>query len=117
MLLALLFLHTCLTKSKHPSQPKADAGGKEVGEGEHDSESDGADRGPPLPTMILSNIRSLQNKIEELRNNASFCYEYWEAGIMVITETGLHSDIVSSLVERTEQQLQEKAEEAASVCM
>ncbi|XP_078139742.1 general transcription factor II-I repeat domain-containing protein 2B-like [Centroberyx gerrardi] len=31
---------------------------------------------PPLPSMILSNVRSLKKKMDELRINATACYEY-----------------------------------------
>ncbi|KAG1940176.1 hypothetical protein F2P79_016894 [Pimephales promelas] len=54
---------------------------------------------PPLPSMILSNVRSLKRKMDELRINASACYEYRESSIMVFTETWLRPDVPDSLCE------------------
>lgn len=54
---------------------------------------------PWHPAMTLSNIRSLQNKTEGLHNNAMFCYEYQEAGNIMLTETWLLPVIVSFLDE------------------
>lgn len=54
---------------------------------------------PPLPSMILSNVRSLRNKIEELRTLSRICYEYRESCLMAFTETWLHPDVPNSLVE------------------
>lgn len=42
---------------------------------------------PPLPSMILCNAPSLRNKVGELQLNTSVWYEYWEACLLVITET------------------------------
>lgn len=53
----------------------------------------------PLPSMILSNMRSLRNKIEELRTNSRICYEYRDSCLMVFTETWLHPDVPNSFVE------------------
>lgn len=53
---------------------------------------------PPLPSMILSNVRTLKRKMDELRN-ASACYEYRESSIMVFTETCLRPDVPDSLCE------------------
>lgn len=54
---------------------------------------------PPLPSMILSNVRSLKKKMDELRINATACYEYRESPIMVFTETWPHRDVPDSLFE------------------
>lgn len=54
---------------------------------------------PPLPSVILSNVRSLKNKIEELRVITRTWHEYRESCFMVFTETWLHRDIPCSLVE------------------
>ncbi len=52
-----------------------------------------------LPGIILSNIRSLQNEIEELRVKTKVCFEYREADLLVLTETWLHSDLADSQFE------------------
>ncbi len=54
---------------------------------------------PPLPCMILSNVRSLRSKIDELRTNTRVCCKYRESSVMVLTETWLHRDIPDSLIE------------------
>ncbi|KAK7907136.1 hypothetical protein WMY93_015748 [Mugilogobius chulae] len=54
---------------------------------------------PPLPSVILCNVRSLKNKIEELRLLTGTCFEYRESCLLTVTETWLHPDVPSSLVE------------------
>ena len=54
---------------------------------------------PPLPSMILSNVRSLYSKMDELRLNARYGYEYRESCVMVLTESWLHKDIPDSLID------------------
>ena len=54
---------------------------------------------PPLPSMILSNGRSLKRKMDELWTNVSACYEYRESSIMAFTETWLRPDVPDSLCE------------------
>lgn len=54
---------------------------------------------PPLPSVVMGNVRSLRRKMEELRINAKVCYEYREAGIVALTETWLNQDIPDSLFE------------------
>lgn len=54
---------------------------------------------PPLPSMILSNARSLRTKIDELQINTKACFEYHTASLLAITETWLHQDIQNSLVD------------------
>ncbi|KAK0133035.1 hypothetical protein N1851_031594 [Merluccius polli] len=53
---------------------------------------------PPLPSLLLSNVRSLRSKMEELRVNSKICFEYRESSVMVFTETWLHQDIPDSLI-------------------
>ena len=53
----------------------------------------------PLPSMIVSNARSLKPKMDELRRQAKVCYEFPEACVMTITETWLNKDIPDSLLE------------------
>ncbi|KAL1261160.1 hypothetical protein QQF64_008987 [Cirrhinus molitorella] len=54
---------------------------------------------PPLPSIILGNVRSLRTKMDELRVNARSCFEYRDSSLLVFTETWLHKDIPSSCVE------------------
>lgn len=54
---------------------------------------------PPLPSMILSNVRSLSNKMDELRTLTRGCFEYRESCIMLFTETWLHPEIPDGLIE------------------
>ena len=54
---------------------------------------------PPLPSMSLSNTRSLKPKMDELRRQANVCYELREACVMTITETWLNKDISDSILE------------------
>ncbi len=51
---------------------------------------------PPLPSMILSNVRSLQKKMDGLRINARVCHEYLESSMLVVTETWLQQNIPDS---------------------
>ena len=54
---------------------------------------------PPLPSLILANVRSLRNKMDKLKLYTRTCNEYRESCAMVFTETALHPDVPSSLVE------------------
>lgn len=54
---------------------------------------------PPLPSIILSNVRSLRSKMDELRVHTRFSHEYREANILVFTETWLQEDIPNSTLE------------------
>ena len=52
----------------------------------------------PLPTVMLANVQSLRNKLDELRANVKFPREYREACLLAFTETWLkeqdsHSDL------------------------
>ena len=54
---------------------------------------------PPLPSILLSNARSLRNKMEELRLNARVCHEYRESCLMVFTESWLQDDFPDELIQ------------------
>ena len=43
----------------------------------------------PLPSVILSNVRSLRSKTDELQTNVSYMHEYSEACLLAFTETWL----------------------------
>lgn len=53
---------------------------------------------PPLPSIILSNVRSLPSKMDELRLMTRYCHEYRESNVMVLTETWLRPDIPDNLL-------------------
>ena len=42
-----------------------------------------------MPSTILSNVRSLQNKVDELQANVRFQHEFRDACLLVNTETWL----------------------------
>lgn len=54
---------------------------------------------PPLPAIILSNVRSLNNKIDDLRTYARYCSEFREASLMCLTESWLQFNAPDSLFE------------------
>ena len=54
---------------------------------------------PPLPSILLSNARSLRYKIKDLRLNARACHEYRESCLMVFTESWLPDDLPDTLVD------------------
>ena len=43
----------------------------------------------PLPSIILSNARSLRNKADDLQDNVRFQHEFRDACLLAITETWL----------------------------
>lgn len=45
-----------------------------------------------LPSVILTNVRSLCNKTDELQANVFHMYEYWTASILAFTETWLNGN-------------------------
>ena len=48
----------------------------------------------PLPSIVLSNVQSLQNKTEELQAQARYRHEFRDACILALTETWLsHKDL------------------------
>ena len=53
----------------------------------------------PLPSIVLANVRSLQNKIDEIRACNSYCNAYKNCSMMCFTETWLHQDIEDYLIE------------------
>ena len=54
---------------------------------------------PPLPSILLSNARSLRNKMDELRLNTRACHEYRESCLMVYTESWLQDDFPDELIQ------------------
>lgn len=43
----------------------------------------------PLPSMILGNVRSLRNKVDELQGNVRFLKDFKDCCLMAFTETWL----------------------------
>ncbi|XP_032419030.1 uncharacterized protein LOC116720089 [Xiphophorus hellerii] len=54
---------------------------------------------PPLPSLFLSNARSLANKMDELRLQAASHSAVKDSCILLITETWLHPDVADSAIE------------------
>ena len=53
---------------------------------------------PYLPSLILGNVRSLQNKMEELCVNVKYANEFRSASLMCFTETWLSENVADSHV-------------------
>lgn len=53
----------------------------------------------PLPTVILANVQSLRNKVDELQANVKFLTEYKNACLLALTETWLKDHDVQSDLE------------------
>jgi hypothetical protein len=51
---------------------------------------------PPLPTLLLSNVRSLRNQMSELSACVKYLYEYRDSCLLCFTETWLNDAIDSS---------------------
>lgn len=56
----------------------------------------GKRRSPPLPSIILANVRSLRNKLDELQANITCQWAYREASLICLTETWLDNTITDS---------------------
>ena len=54
---------------------------------------------PPLPTITLANVRSIKNKLDELRVNIRYDHEYRNSSIICLTETWLKPDISNNILE------------------
>ncbi len=54
---------------------------------------------PFVPPVIFGNCRSIHNKIDELRANCRFLYNFRESCCIALTETWLHETIPNSAVE------------------
>ena len=53
---------------------------------------------PYLPSLILGNVRSLQNKMEELCGNVKYANEFRSASLMCFTENWLSENVAESHV-------------------
>lgn len=51
---------------------------------------------PPLPSIILANVCSLRNKLDELQANVTCQWAYREASLICLTETWLDNTITDS---------------------
>ena len=54
---------------------------------------------PPLPSITLSNVRSLSNKMDELRANIRYNNEFRNTSLICLTETWLTSDISTNTID------------------
>ena len=52
---------------------------------------------PALPAVILANLRSINNKIDDIRALARYSFEFREAALLCFTESWLHTDAPDSL--------------------
>ena len=50
----------------------------------------------PLPTVLLSNFRSLRSKMDELQANVNYIHEYRQACLLALTETRLDDNVQDS---------------------
>lgn len=53
---------------------------------------------PPLPSVILANVRSLRNKLDELQANCKLQWAYKEASLICITESWLDRSIPDTVL-------------------
>ena len=50
----------------------------------------------PVPTVLLSNVRSLRSKTDELQANVNYMHEYRQACLLAFTETWLDGNVQDS---------------------
>lgn len=81
---------------------------------------------PPLPTMLLANICSLENKMDELRTRIAIQCEIRECCALIITETWLSDKVPDSALlllthtqftKETTHRPRGRPEEVVSACM
>ena len=56
----------------------------------------GTSKCPPLPSIVLANVRSLRNKLDELHANITCQWAYSQANLICLTETWLDNNIADS---------------------
>ena len=54
---------------------------------------------PPLPSIILTNLRSINNKLDEIQAYTRYCSVFREASLLCFTESWLHSSVPDSACE------------------
>ena len=54
---------------------------------------------PPLPILTLSNLRSVRNKIDEIRTGCKYFSEFRDSSILCFTETWLSNDIPNDIID------------------
>ena len=54
---------------------------------------------PPLPSIVLANVRAIHNKIGTIRTYARYSHDYREASLLCFTETWLKPSKLDSLYE------------------
>ena len=50
----------------------------------------------PFPTILLSNVRSLHSKMDELQANVNYMHEYRQACLLAFTENWLDDNVQDS---------------------
>ncbi len=53
---------------------------------------------PPLPSILLTNVQSLENKMDDLRARISFQWDIRECNILCLTETWLTTSVPDTAV-------------------
>ncbi|KAL3066110.1 hypothetical protein OYC64_016119 [Pagothenia borchgrevinki] len=53
---------------------------------------------PPLPSILLANVQSIENKLDELRSRIAFQRDIKNCNVFIFTETWLHSAISDSAI-------------------
>lgn len=71
--------------------------GTEAAQGE-EAEAAGPHK-PPLPSIFLTNARSLANKLDELKLQVALNKDIKDSCVMLIMETWLHSSIPDTAIE------------------
>lgn len=54
---------------------------------------------PPLPSIVFSNLRSLNNKVDMIRSHTRYCNEFREASLLCFTKSWLQPSMPDSLFE------------------
>ena len=54
---------------------------------------------PPLPTITMANLRSISNKIDEIRGSARYICDFRESSLLCFTETWLTPSIPSDAID------------------
>ena len=54
---------------------------------------------PPLPSILLANVRSLRNKIDELHVNTKYLTEYRDSCLLCFSETWLTDNISNNALQ------------------
>ena len=53
---------------------------------------------PPLPSILLANVQSIENKLDELRSRIAFQRDIKNCNVLILTETWLNPAIPDSAI-------------------